>query len=78
MNDLNQVMIAMNNALVQAIANPEVFENANRIRQNCMNAGGAHEEYDYNQRILICHRDGRPCTMQCMNTNVCIRDGING
>jgi len=78
MNDLNQVMMAMNNMLVQAIANPEALEMASRIRQNCIYAGGAHEEHDYNQRILICHQDNRPCMMQCMNGTTSIKDGIYG
>ena len=78
MNNAYQVMVAMNNALVQTFAHPEVIENINRTRQNCMAAGGSHEEPDFNSRILICHIDNRPCMMQCMNGATNIRDGIYG
>ncbi len=78
MNNAYQVMVAMNNALVQTFAHHEVIENINRTQQNCIAAGGSHEEPDFNARILICHRDNRPCMMQCMNGVTNIRDGIYG
>ena len=68
--DAYNVMIAMNNALIQNFVQPEKLEQINKIRQNCIAAGGSHEEQDMNARILICHRDNQPCMMQCMNQGV--------
>ena len=78
MNDFLRVMMAMNNSLVTGFANYERIDQMQKVRQNCIAADGSHEEQDMNSHILICHRDNRPCMVQCMNGATNIRDGIYG
>ena len=78
MNDLLRAMMTINNSLVTGFANYERIDQMQNVRQNCMAAGGSHEEPDFNARILICHIDNRPCMMQCMNGVTNIKDGIYG